>query len=297
MTFYRNALCFLAAALVCSTRSSLALPYNVSTIPDDVETFVYRPKTPLLPLDDPRLTPISNKAEADPHAPEQVHITLAGPGAVAISWVTHPLDDPTFAQQVAAIQAAATEDEIAAWRSNDAANKHHHKRRKSRDPCKQLMLAPLTAQVQYGLQTGNYRNSINGTFTCYWSYEYTSGALHHVVIGTGSVRMTHLKFLKHSSTQASTPHLPQDGPLKPNTTYFYRVGDPERSYSREFSFRTPLPSGGAPYPLTVAVIGDLGQTQDSAATLEHAASNDPDFVLNVGDLSYADGFQVCRSIV
>lgn len=70
------------------------------------------------------------------------------------------------------------------------------------------------------------------------------------------------------------------------------MGDPDRSYSREFSFRTPMPSGGTLYPLTIAVIGDLGQTQDSAATLEHAASNNPDFVLNVGDLSYADGFQV-----
>jgi hypothetical protein len=70
------------------------------------------------------------------------------------------------------------------------------------------------------------------------------------------------------------------------------VGDPDRSWSQEFTFTTPKPSGSDPYPLRVAVIGDLGQTQDSANTLKHAQSNNPDFVLNVGDLAYADGFQV-----
>lgn len=191
-----------------STRSSPTLSCDVATIPDDTETLVCRPKTPLLPLDDPRLAPpCSNHANTDPHAPEQVHITLAGPGAVAISWVTHPLEDRSFAQELAAIQADATEEDIAAWRANDSANKHHHHRRKSRDPCKQLVLAPLTAQVQYGLQTGNYINSINGTFTCYWSYEYTSGALHHVVIGTGEVRncavLGHWFMEKHAPLQCS----------------------------------------------------------------------------------------------
>jgi len=36
-------------------------------------------------------------------------------------------------------------------------------------------------------------------------------------------------------------------------------------------------------------VGDLGQTENSAQTLEHLMANRPASVLNVGDLSYADG--------
>ncbi len=173
----------------CVLPSPQCLEHNKHTIiPDDQETTVCRPATPVLPLDHPRMRAANNiNGGEDPHAPEQVHITLAGPSAMAISWVTHPLDDPSFSEELQAIQAAASDQDVEAWRVNSAANKHHHHRHKTRDPCKPLVLAPLTAQVQYGLQTGNYIKSINGTFTCYWSYEYTSGALHHVVIGTGEV--------------------------------------------------------------------------------------------------------------
>ena len=46
--------------------------------------------------------------------------------------------------------------------------------------------------------------------------EYVSGALHHVVLGAGP-----------------------EGPLQPDTIYFYTCGDPELGMSPEFSFRTP----------------------------------------------------------
>ncbi len=38
-------------------------------------------------------------------------------------------------------------------------------------------------------------------------------------------------------------------------------------------------------------MGDVGQTANSAATLDHLAASAPTSVLNVGDLSYADGHQ------
>lgn len=41
----------------------------------------------------------------------------------------------------------------------------------------------------------------------------------------------------------------------------------------------------------LGLIGDLGQTENSARTLEHLAVTDAESVINVGDLSYADGFQ------
>lgn len=225
---------------------------------------VWRPPTPPLPLNH---TYLSKKSPGSPHQPEQVHLTLAGPGAAAISWVTHPQEDAAFMAALRQLQAAASPQDVAAW-AEDAANKHHHHGKRSRDLCKHLMLAPLTVQVKYGRASANYEHVVNGTFTCYWSYEYNSGALHHVVIGGG-----------------------EEGPLAPNTTYFYRVGDPDRVWSSEFSFKTLLPAGPSAFPLRVAVIGDLGQTEDSRQTLVHAVSNTPDFVLNVGDLSYADGFQ------
>jgi 3',5'-cyclic AMP phosphodiesterase CpdA len=98
---------------------------------------------------------------------------------------------------------------------------------------------------------------------------YSSGALHHVVVGLG-----------------------EEGPLAALATYFYRVGDPEMGWSAEFNFTMPREAhqdGGFPYRL--GLVGDLGQTENSAQTLEHLMANRPDSVLNVGDLSYADGEQ------
>ena len=41
----------------------------------------------------------------------------------------------------------------------------------------------------------------------------------------------------------------------------------------------------------LGLIGDLGQTENSAQTLDHLTASDPGSVINVGDLSYADGYQ------
>ena len=41
----------------------------------------------------------------------------------------------------------------------------------------------------------------------------------------------------------------------------------------------------------LGLIGDLGQTENSASTLDHLTASNPGSVINVGDLSYADGYQ------
>ena len=41
----------------------------------------------------------------------------------------------------------------------------------------------------------------------------------------------------------------------------------------------------------LGLIGDLGQTDNSASTLDHLTASNPGSVINVGDLSYADGYQ------
>ena len=42
---------------------------------------------PLLPLEHKLL---ARPAGASPHVPEQVHLSLAGPGSMAVSWLTYP---------------------------------------------------------------------------------------------------------------------------------------------------------------------------------------------------------------
>ena len=45
------------------------------------------PSQPLLPLEHELL---ARPAGALPHVPEQVHLSLAGPGSMAVSWLTYP---------------------------------------------------------------------------------------------------------------------------------------------------------------------------------------------------------------
>ena len=58
------------------------------------------------------------------------------------------------------------------------------------------------------------------------------------------------------------------------------------------AFTAPPPASPDALPYTIAVVGDLGQTADSEETLAGVASVEgAGHVLNVGDLSYADGYQ------
>ncbi|GAB2282081.1 Purple acid phosphatase 15 [Dionaea muscipula] len=77
--------------------------------------------------------------------------------------------------------------------------------------------------------------------------------------------------------------------LKPNTLYFYRCGDPSiPAMSDTCSFRTMPVSGPHNYPGRIAVVGDLGLTYNTTTTVSHVISNDPDLLLLVGDVTYAN---------
>lgn len=78
------------------------------------------------------------------------------------------------------------------------------------------------AQVDYGLSPGSYGYTDSGTTSSYEYLTYESGAIHDVVIG----------------------------PLKPNTTYYYRCG---LASSPEFSFQTPP----VQFPIKFVVVGNL----------------------------------------
>jgi hypothetical protein len=91
------------------------------------------------------------------------------------------------------------------------------------------------------------------------------------------------------------------GPLMPSTTYFYQVGrlprDAQPGLYRDtiFSFRTPpAPGSTTGGPMTVIMIGDIGQTMYSnqtAYTVKQQQAADPSVAAAViiGDMAYADG--------
>ncbi|XP_006650263.1 purple acid phosphatase 18 [Oryza brachyantha] len=109
--------------------------------------------------------------------------------------------------------------------------------------------------VDYGTEAGTYTSTSQGESTSYSYLMYSSGKIHHVVIG----------------------------PLNDNTVYYYQCG----GHGPEFQFKTP-PSQ---FPLSLAVVGDLGQTSWTTSTLNHIKQCEHDMLLLPGDLSYADYMQ------
>uniref|UniRef100_K3WGC0 Purple acid phosphatase n=1 Tax=Globisporangium ultimum (strain ATCC 200006 / CBS 805.95 / DAOM BR144) TaxID=431595 RepID=K3WGC0_GLOUD len=76
--------------------------------------------------------------------------------------------------------------------------------------------------------------------------------------------------------------------LAPSTTYYYQCGDDEDGWSDVSSFVTPV-AVGSRMPITIGVIGDLGQTMYSEQTLRHLKSRTGmSAIVHAGDLSYAD---------
>nr|GLL43795.1 purple acid phosphatase 15-like [Ipomoea trifida] len=90
---------------------------------------------------------------------------------------------------------------------------------------------------------------------------YTSGIIHHVQLTA----------------------------LEPDTLYYYRCGDPSlRAMSKIYHFKTMPISSPKSYPKRIALVGDLGLTYNTTSTISHLRSNDPDLVILVGDVTYAN---------
>ncbi|XP_021728734.1 probable purple acid phosphatase 20 [Chenopodium quinoa] len=112
------------------------------------------------------------------------------------------------------------------------------------------------SKVDYGLSSGSYNVSVDGSASTYKYLLYNSGQIHEAVLG----------------------------PLEPNTVYYYRCSE---DASREFSFKT----APAQLPINFVVIGDFGQTGWTESTLQHISQAKYDMLLLPGDLSYADFWQ------
>ncbi|KAA8536065.1 hypothetical protein F0562_028543 [Nyssa sinensis] len=121
---------------------------------------------------------------------------------------------------------------------------------------------PGSDTVLYWSENSQIKNNATGIVVTYQFYNYTSGYIHHCTI-------KNLEF---------------------NTKYYYEVGI--GNTTRTFWFTTP-PEVGPDVPYTFGLIGDLGQTYDSNATLTHYELNPMEgkTLLFVGDLSYADHYQ------
>ncbi len=74
--------------------------------------------------------------------------------------------------------------------------------------------------------------------------------------------------------------------LKPDTTYYLRVGQAGKEFSKEVKVRT-IPADDQ--PLCFVTGGDMGTSQDVRTLLKHAASYNPQFSAVGGDIAYANG--------
>ncbi|XP_009611645.1 purple acid phosphatase 15 isoform X1 [Nicotiana tomentosiformis] len=138
----------------------------------------------------------------------------------------------------------------------------------SGDNIKPLDPSKVGSVVQYGKDKSTLRHKAIGESLIYnqlYPFEglqnYTSGIIHHVQL-TG---------------------------LKPNTLYYYQCGDPSiPAMSTIYHFKTMPISSPKSYPKRIAIVGDLGLTYNTTSTVSHLMGNDPNLVLLVGDVTYAN---------
>ncbi|KAL9228322.1 hypothetical protein vseg_003915 [Gypsophila vaccaria] len=134
-------------------------------------------------------------------------------------------------------------------------------------------IKPLSPEtVKSFVQYGTLKRPLTGEATGYAQVysqlypfdglqNYTSGIIHHVRL-TG---------------------------LKPSTKYYYRCGDPYiPAMSGIYHFTTMPVPGPQNFPGKIAIVGDLGLTYNTTTTVSHISSNEPDLLLLVGDVTYAN---------
>lgn len=136
------------------------------------------------------------------------------------------------------------------------------------DKVKPLDPQKVASVVHYGTlrfplihQARGYSLVYNQLYPFEGLQNYTSGIIHHVRL-TG---------------------------LSPDTLYYYRCGDPSIPAMSDLHYFKTMPlSGPRSYPKRIAIVGDLGLTYNTTSTVAHLAQNDPDLIVLVGDVSYAN---------
>ena len=148
--------------------------------------------------------------------------------------------------------------------------------------------SPNVTAIQY-LRNFTATNSQTGLFTpAGGPFPYTTQNVTNY--NTGGANYTNFCYLSGYIFHATITG------LAPDTKYYYIVGN-AAGYSTEFSFTTPPgPSGSSGvYPMLVGLIADVGQTTNTSTGLGMLAGLNPQVVLNVGDLTYADVYKPCNT--
>jgi len=134
----------------------------------------------------------------------------------------------------------------------------------------------VTSTVKYGTSADDLSNTVSrgdeGVLADAVVYMYQYNADAGEIDGLGTVYNSPI--LHHVILQDLTP----------GQRYFYSVGSEEYGFSGVYNFTVPARK----YPFKFGVMADIGQTYNTSVTLERTAQDNPDALLHLGDLSYAD---------
>lgn len=120
-------------------------------------------------------------------------------------------------------------------------------------------------------------------------YGTSNCSLDHVAVGYELVYSQLYPFEGLQNYTSGIIHRVRITGLTPATQYYYQCGDPSiAAVSTTHSFRTMPAPGPNSYPSRIAIAGDLGLTYNTTTTVDHMRSNNPDLILLIGDMSYAN---------
>ncbi|BBN16973.1 acid phosphatase type 7 [Marchantia polymorpha subsp. ruderalis] len=123
---------------------------------------------------------------------------------------------------------------------------------------------PMETLVLYSKEPRKYDLLAKGDEPKRYTYmDYTSGLLHHVTLSN----------------------------LEYNTKYYYKIGSSNEEFLTFYGDFTTPPAPGPDTAIKFTVVGDLGQTYSSNTTLGHMMESEGQYLLNMGDFSYADDYQ------
>ena len=246
-----------------------------------------------------------------------MHLSFDGPGAVAISWVTWPQEEPEYDRLRDVVRGSVPEE---GYEDDSMMLQTFSFSRKMLRAREQTIAKSLFAGMEpphhhsdcphhhghhHHRGHHHHHHHVHDRFSDVWHSDHCKAIRSldlapAVQWGTGPgnydrISRGHFECYSTESYDSGALHkavMGDEEPLPPNTAIYYRVGDINRNvWSKEWSFTTPPQVGIESLPYRLGLVGDLGQTEHSLSTLKHLQEHHTDSVILAGDLSYADGYQ------